>query len=475
MSYSRHTLAEDAWRLHPAAYARTMSAGRWKSYRWAVILMEVLARETRRRNARVIVNAPPRNGKSTCTSEWLPAWYLDLFPEKEVIVGCYGDKLARRFGRFSRDHFRDHPDVWTRLSSDSKSVTDWTTTLGGGMRTTSVGGTVTGTGGDLIVIDDPHKDWAEAQSPVARQRVIDWFNGTLYSRAEPGASFVVAMTRWHERDLCGYLLEEHSDDWTHVCFEALCESENDLLGRRLGEPLCPERFDAEALDRIRRAVGPVVWAGTYQQRPAPADGGVIDVSKLKRYSELPPLVDVVFSWDLTFSPSGTSYYVGSVWGRSRDVPQHKYLVDLVRARGDYVEQKAEIVQMVRRYPAASRCYIELAANGHAAVAQLKSELSAPVIIGVRPKESKSVRVSVDLLPELEAGNVFVPESAPWLQEYLAELRLFPNGKNDDQIDVTTQALAKLRAYESEPIAMNLSAGLRPGGDFNPTVDVLKAP
>ncbi len=473
MKVGRQTLAEDALRLHPATYAHHMSGGRWVPYRWAVLLMELLAREVRRRGARVVVNAPPRHGKSTCTSEWLPAWYLDLFPEDEVIVGCYGDKLARRFGRFGRDHFRDHPETWTKLSGDAKSTTEWTTGAGGGMRTTSVGGTVTGTGGDLIIVDDPHKDWAEAQSEVARDRVIEWFLGTLYSRAEPGASFIVTMTRWHERDLAGYLLKEHSDDWLHINFQALCEVTEDLLGRPLGEALCPERYDRAALEKIRQAVGPVIWAGTYQQSPEPGGGGIIPQDRLQTYTELPELTDWLFSWDLTFSATGTSYYVGSVWGRDAAVPQHKYLVDLVRARGDFVKQKEDIKRLIARYPQAERCYIELAANGHAAVAQLKTELARPVIIGVKPKESKEVRVAVDLLPELDAENVFVPESAPWLADYRRELRLFPNGTNDDQVDVTTQALKKMRLYASEPIRLNMAVGRKAGVGFDPTVDVSK--
>lgn len=451
-----------------------MSAGRWEPYRWAVILMDVLAREVRRRNARVIVNAPPRHGKSTCTSEWLPAWYLDAFPEDEVIVGCYGDKLARRFGRFSRDHFRDHPNVWTQLSGDSSSVTEWNTTEGGGMRTTSVGGTVTGTGGDLILVDDPHKDWADAQSPVTRERVIEWFNGTLYSRAEPDASFIVTMTRWHEKDLCGFLLEEHADDWLHINFPALCERAGDLLGRQQGDPLCPQRYDAAALEKIRKAVGPIVWAGTYQQRPSPLEGGLVKQEYLRRYRVLPEVDDVLFSWDLTFSATGTSYFVGSVWGRDKAVPQHKYLMDLVRARGDFVEQIAAIKALARKWPQATRLYIEEAANGHAAIATLKRELRAPPVIPIRPRSSKEVRLQ-SVLPEFEAGNVWIPERsvAPWVDEYEHELVMFPNGINDDQIDVTTQALERMRMNETEPIALDLSVGRRPSVGFNPTVDVEK--
>ena len=137
------------------------------------------------------------------------------------------------------------------------------------------------------IIDDPHKNWEEAMSPVTRERVIEWFNSTLYTRLEPHASICLIQTRWHGRDLSGYLLNEHSDPWQLIKYPALSEGEGDILGRAEGDALCPPRFPIERLNEIKKVVGSHIFAGLYQQRPAPIMGGIVKKDWLRYWTELP--------------------------------------------------------------------------------------------------------------------------------------------------------------------------------------------
>jgi hypothetical protein len=180
------------------------------------------------------------------------------------------------------------------------------------------------------LLDDPHKDWEEALSPAYRRRFWDWFNATFYTRLEPGGSMIIIQTRWHEHDGTGKILAEHTDDWELIRIPAIAEDKDDILGREEGEALCPDRYDAEALTKIKEAISTYKFAGLYQQRPAPLEGGAIKREWFGRYKDLPEAFDETLqSWDLTFKGTGSSYVVGQVWGRKG---ADFYLADQVRER-----------------------------------------------------------------------------------------------------------------------------------------------
>lgn len=246
-------------------------------------------------------------------------------------------------------------------------------------------------------------------------------------------------TRWGENDLCGYLLKEHSDNWEHICLPALAE-DNDPLGRVPGEALCPERFPVEALEQIKAAMSSYMFAGLYQQRPAPLEGGIVKRDWFNRYSELPDLFDeLIQSWDLTFKALGTSYVVGEVWGRKA---ADFFLVDLVRDRLDFPSTLRAIERLTHRWPGAATKLVEEAANGHAAIAMLQDKI--PGIVGVRPQGSKEARL-IAVSGLIESGNVWIPEQAvaEWADDFIEEVVNFPNAANDDMCDSMTQALARL--------------------------------
>ncbi len=234
------------------------------------------------------------------------------------------------------------------LTNDSKAADRWNTPQGGGMVTAGVGGPITGRGGNLIIVDDPIKNSQEAYSETHRRKTVEWFNSTLYTRAEPGATIIVLMTRWHENDLAGHLLSEHEDKWTEIRLPAIAE-ESDPLGRKVGEPLCDDRFDANALAGIKNAVGSRVWTSLYQQHPVPDQGNLILRGWFRHWHMLPKRFDEVIQvWDLTFGNTENSdYVVGQVWGH---LGADKYLIDQIRARMDFPTTIRAVKSLSEKYP-----------------------------------------------------------------------------------------------------------------------------
>jgi hypothetical protein len=229
--------------------------------------------------AGIIISEPPRHGKSTHCSHWFPAWFLGRYPQKNVILTSYEADFAASWGRKVRDTLQEHGkrEFGVTVRADSSSASRWETTAGGGMITAGAGGAITGRGAHLLVIDDPVKNAEEAASMTIRDSVWDWYLTTARTRVEPGGFQVIIMTRWHPDDLVGRLLKQMQEDpkadrFAVVDLPALAEGD-DPLGRAPGEPLWPERYDAEELERIKATLGTRAWSSLYQQRPVDAPEG----------------------------------------------------------------------------------------------------------------------------------------------------------------------------------------------------------
>ena len=264
--------ANQLWRSRPDSYAQVASGGQWRPYPWLQYLSGVVADAVRMGNGRIIINAPPQHGKSNFISQYVPSWYLDLFPRHRVILTTHTANYAASWGRKVRNTIRDFRLSRVHLAPDSAAADEWSTTLGGGMLTAGVTGGTAGRPGELIICDDPIPDWEHAYSHAYRQLCVDWFDSTLYARRQPGTTIILLMTRWHPEDLTGYLLTRHPDKWTHICLPAIAE-DADILGRPLGAPLCPERFTAESLKSSQGNAA--VWAAMYQQNPKHIGVGLV--------------------------------------------------------------------------------------------------------------------------------------------------------------------------------------------------------
>jgi len=287
--------------------------------------------------------------------------------------------------------------------------------------------------------------------------VWDWYQSTLYTRIEKGGRIVVILTRWHEDDLAGRLLQDGSDSWDVVSFPAIAEEDEEH--REVGEPLWRDKYDMDALAKIKSAVGSRVWNALYQQRPAPEDGAVFKKAWFCYYDTEPVFDQMVQSWDMTFSGGdGSDFVVGQVWGLKG---AQRYLVDQVRGRMDFMSAVRALREVTAKYPQAKAKYIEDKANGPAVISALKNEIQG--LIPVVPKGSKISR-AVAVTPMLEAGNVFLKRGAQFSAELVEEAALFPGGKHDDMVDAMTQALSQTEKRQT-PSASFSGVGRQTGHMF----------
>lgn len=392
---------------------------------------------------RLMVFIPPRHGKSLLISQYFPAWYLGLFPEHRFMLTSYGDDFSASWGRKSRDVLERNGHLYgVKLSDSSSSAKAWDIAgHTGGLVAAGVGGQLTGHGAHILSMDDPYKSREEAESPTVRERVYEWYTQTAYPRLEPDGAVILIMQRWHHDDLAGRLLraQSHADQWHVVCLPAIAE-EQDELGRMPGDPLWPERFTRDDLERIKAAMGGYAWSSQYQQRPSPSKGATFRREWMeKRYHETPILPTVIQTVDSAFKTGvSNDYSVIATWGTDG---KNYYLLDVWRERVEFPDLVAAIKAQAARWRP-NAVVIEDAASGQSAVQTLKRETNLP-IVGQRFKGSKQSRAD-SVSPLFEAGKVYLPESAPWLSDWMEEHVQFPKAPHDDTVDTTSMALLRLR-------------------------------
>lgn len=403
----------------------------------------------------ITVSMPPRSGKSSLTSIWLPTWLMQNHPDWKVGLISHSPTLSSSWGRQVRRVIEQFPQIGVKLASDAGAVTDWQTTEGGGVISRSVGQSTTGLGFKVLLLDDVVKDFAAAHSASNREAVWNWWTANSRTRLEPPSLVISIATRWHEDDFIGRLLSSESDgdpdEWEQITFPAIATVDDDVLGREVGDPLYTPLLDEtreEALVRweeTKIGVGTYAWNALYQQEPSPPGGAIVHREWFQYYDVPPNLGDlemIIQSWDLTFdNTEGSDFVVGQVWGRQA---ARYYLLDQVRARMSFTESIAAIRTLSAKWPMARLKLVENAANGPAMISTLKRSVAG--LVPVKPTKSKVDRLR-GVTPLYEAGNVWVPSPklAPWVHDYVEELVAFPNGVNDDQTDGSTQALDRMSA------------------------------
>jgi predicted phage terminase large subunit-like protein len=298
-----------------------------------------------------------------------------------------------------------------------------------------------------VVVDDPHHV-GEAESDTIRQGVLDWWDQVMSTRLNDprNGAMIIVMQRVHENDLAGHVLQQ--GDYEELKLPAEYEGSQQVtsIGWRdprteTGELLWPERFGREEINGLKRSLGSYGTASQLQQRPSPAEGGILKRHWWKFYRDAPPkFSEVIQSWDCSFKDSSTSdFVVGQVWGRNG---ADKYLLDQVRDRMDCPATMQAVKRLSEKWPQAHAKLIEDKANGPAVVAMLKHEIAS--LIAVNPEGGKEVRAHA-VSPQIEAGNVYLPDPAiaPWVKDFIEECAAFPNGAYDDQVDAMSQALVRL--------------------------------
>lgn len=414
-------------------------------------IAEHLEAVTRGQIRRLLINIPPRMGKSVEASVLWPTWEWTRNPQGRWMFVSYSGMLSNKHSVERRnviesDWYQARWEHLFKLSSDQNVKTEFTNDARGAMFATSIGGTATGYGGDRIVFDDPH-NVERVESDEVRENVITSYQRTFSTRlndAKTGA-IVVIMQRLHERDLTGHLLDAEPGQWTHLCLPMEFEKKHFAFyirdpRKEDGELLCAQRFGPNEVANAKLR-GSYAYAGQYQQRPAPASGGILNRNWWKFYDLEPRALgcnSIVISLDCAFKGLDDSdYVVLQVWGRK---DANFYLLDQVRDQMNFPATQHALQAMATKWPEAMAKLIEDKANGPALIDTMRSKI--PGLIAIEPRGSKEARASA-VSPFIEAGNVFLPSAAPWLQDFLAECSSFPKGPNDDQVDAMTQALDRL--------------------------------
>jgi predicted phage terminase large subunit-like protein len=403
----------------------------------------------------LLINVPPRHMKSLLVSVFWPAWEWIRWPERRWLYSSYAASLSIRDSVKCR-RLVESPWYQARwgdrfaLTSDQNTKGRFDNDRSGYRLTTSVGGAVTGEGGDRIVCDDAH-NVQEAESDPIRKTTVDWFDVVMSTRVNDPktSSKVVVMQRCHQQDLSGHLLEKRG--FEHLCLPAEYEGPPCVTSivwtdprTEQGDLLWPARFGAPEIEELKRSLGSYAAAGQLQQRPSPAEGGIFKRAWWRFYRDLPTLDTTVLSMDCSFKGTGdVDFVVIQGWGkRGAD----RYLLDEFRKRMNFPETKAAFKAMVTKWPAATVKVVEAKANGQAIIDSLRHEISG--IIPFSPTDSKEARAHA-VSPEVEAGNCYLPDPShnPWVSEFIEELAGFPNANYDDRVDAFTQAMLRMSSHQ----------------------------
>jgi predicted phage terminase large subunit-like protein len=397
---------------------------------------------------RLIILMPPRNLKSICASVAFPAWLLGLNPTRRIVCVSYSSELATKHARDCRAimqapwFLRTFPD--TRLDRRKTAETEFMTTQRGSRHATSTRGTLTGLGGDILIIDDPMKP-AEAQSESLRREVQQWYSTTFLSRLDDKVNdaIVLVMQRLHVDDLAGYLIEKGG--WEVLSLAATAEVEEDIPidygrvhHRLIGDVLHPAREPRPVLDQLKAEMGSPDYSAQYQQAPVPAGGNMIKWEWFAFYRRLPDTRDgdiIVQSWDTASTMSELSSYSVGITARI-DKSGTFWILDLVRGRWQFPDLQREVRKAVQRHRP-QLILIEDHASGTALQQNLRREGLS--VRAIKPKGDKVMRMHAHTA-RLEGTMVFLPSDAPWLDEFRCEVLAFPLGKHDDQVDALSQLM-----------------------------------
>lgn len=425
----------------------TINPGVKYNHNWHIDIIAEYLKEAYNGNIkRLIINIPPRGLKSVCVSVAFPAWVLGKQPSSRIIVASYSEILSLKHSTdcrliISSKWFQKlFPEF--QLNKFQNEKHKFATTKNGYRFATSVGGSLTGEGGNILIVDDPHNP-QQIMSEKYRIKTLEWFSNTFISRLndKKNGIIIIVMQRLHQDDLSGYLLSKANNDWTLLSIPSIAEKDeyysigNFRKFRKKGEILHPSREGIKEIERIKKDMGIYVFSAQYQQKPIIKEGNMIKSKWIKRYDiEIKPnriflSFDTAIKAGLKNDPT-----VCTVWGESNN---NLYLINVYREWLEYPELKKKSIEIINKYNPNS-ILIEDKASGQSLIQDLKKEIKLP-IIGIKVLKDKITRLA-SVSPFFESNKIFLPKDAEWLTDYENELYSFPFCKHDDQIDSTSQFL-----------------------------------
>ena len=399
---------------------------------------------------RLIINMPPRHTKSEFASYLLPAWFLGKFPGKKIIQCSNTAELAVGFGRKVRNlvgseqYARIFPNV--SLRSDSKAAGRWSTNSNGEYFAIGVGGTVTGKGADLLIIDDPHSEQEAAianTNPEVYDKVYEWYGSGPRQRLQPGGSIIVVMTRWSKRDLTGKILkssiERDGDTWEIIDFPAILPS---------GKALWPQFWRLEELQALKEELPVSKWNAQYQQQPTSEEGALVKREWWQEWTlEKPPMCEyIIQSWDTAYTKNERSDYSAcTTWGvfylNEDEMQPNIILLDAFKERLEFPELKERALQYYKEWEP-DVFIVEAKAAGSPLIFELR-RMGIPVSEFTPTRGNDKIARMNSVTDLFASGKVWAPRKR-WAEEVIEEMAAFPNSEHDDLVDSSTQALIRYR-------------------------------
>ena len=414
------------------------------------LLIEKLDDVTEGRCDRLMVQMPPGSAKSTYGSILFPAYFLSRHKTAQIIATAHTASLADYFGRHVRKAIAEHGEwLGVTLAKESRASAKFTLEEGGEYFPAGVRGPITGRRADLIIIDDPVKSWAEAESRASRDALYDWYRAELSARLKPGGRLVLIMTRWHEDDLAGRLMAG-DPAWENLRLPAIAES-GDAMGRAVGEVLWPEWQDDAAVLRRRQEVGERAFSAMYQQRPRPPDAALFKVEAIRILAQAPEVLRTVRAWDLAATLPGAGrnpdYTVGLKLGlvAGGDL----VVLDVIRFQGSPAQVEARIHAAAKADGVGTILALpqDPGQAGAAQVAMLKRSLSGFQVVS-SPETGAKVLRAMPAATQVDGGKVALL-AAPWNENFISEIREFPDSAKDDQVDAFARAVNTLVTTNSQ--------------------------
>ncbi|NCU28813.1 MAG: hypothetical protein EOM85_04045 [Candidatus Moranbacteria bacterium] len=423
----------------------------------ANICQDIVNRIERGEIVKVIISTPPQHGKSETITKTLPSYFVGRNPDRNAILVAHSFDLAEKFGdsnrKLTRKFGNELFNIEISQSQDNKTNYELKEKRGGVM-SVGIDAGITGNGGSLIIVDDPYKNGFEVSSSTIRSRKEGIMRDSVISRMRgKGQAIIIIMTRWHEEDIAGILSQE--DGWIVINIPCICESDKDVLGRKIGQTLCPELgFDAEWAIGKKKDVGEKTWNALYQGRPSIEKGNIFKRDDFRFYSEseLPDsFEEKTMSCDLSFKDNIKSDKVAiGVWGK---LGSKHYLLKKINKRLSFTKTIEMMKILLSEYKDIKKILVEEKANGSAVIDTLKDEIAG--IIPIIPKQDKISRANSATV-YFEAGNVYFPkkELDNEIDGCVEQMLKFPNSSYDDFVDMTTQYLNEIRHKDYGRISTN---------------------
>lgn len=445
------------------------------------LVAEKLAQVARGETLRLILNFPPRHGKSRLTTVELPTWMLAQDPTRKIVLTSYSNNLASKHSKESRARLIGNATFRamfpkTEINPRDAGADEWSTTAGGIYKATGIGGSLTGHGADLLIVDDPFKDFEEAHSPTMRDKVWDWFLSTAYTRLSPSGAIVIIMTRWHQDDLIGRILDpkrmqelkdsgvEKNEQWDILNLPALAH-ENDPIGRAVGEPLFPERFPPERLRAIRLVMGSYLWAALYDGNPIPKGGNYVNGEHflIANPDQVPVGLSWRRFWDLATSSKSDSDFTAGAKGAFGPAPgapddwaqkpleypkEYFYIRDMIYGQWlwpharEKIKTTAELEKIL--------VGVEAVSGFKTAFANLREVVSPEISLqdfgADRDKLTRALPwIAMAEAPEGKKHGKVVLVAGDWIPAFKQQVEAFPTGANDDLVDSVSGVYTMLKS------------------------------